>query len=264
MSSTTEQRRPQLEASGESKWAVITGGTKGLGLALSRRLALEGLSVVALFRDDRQAAAALTSWWTAHGLPGSVEQCDLTDERQVDEVFARIAAEGKRIGWLIHNAAPAFQPTAERRLTWSDFERQLDGLQAAVRSSRKVVPEMLRSGGGTLVFVLSSAILDRVPAGFAHYATAKAALLGYARSLAGEYGDRGLRVHCFAPGLMETAMTAAWPEPLRAWAFGERRENLVDPDVVAARICALVLGQDPPALEPVRIERESPPGESGR
>lgn len=218
--------------------AVITGGTKGLGRALTWAFARRGYRVLALYHADAPAAARLDAELAAAGWRARTQRHDVLDVRDDAPLWAAPEIrEGGRLV-LVHNAGAPFVPQPLHLLAWDDFERSLAvALRGAWACSRALLRPMLSRGDGCIVTVLSSAVHGLPPKGFAAYAAAKSALRSFTQSLAAEYGARGLKIFSVSPGFMQTPLTNEWP---RALQDAVRRTGEADPVAVAERIVDLV------------------------
>ncbi|GAA4884867.1 3-oxoacyl-ACP reductase FabG [Saccharopolyspora cebuensis] len=202
--------------------ALVTGGNRGIGLAIARELRAAGEEVAVTHRGSDVPS----------GLLGV--RCDVTDSEQVDAAFDRAEAELGPITSVVANAGI----TDDRLLLRMDeqrFTRVLDtNLTGAYRVAKRGVRTMLRRRRGRLIFV-SSVVGFRGEVGQANYAASKAGLLGMARSLARELGPRGITANVVAPGLIDTDMSAALPaERKRAVLDGIPLGRFGDPAEVAA------------------------------
>jgi len=216
---------------------LITGGTRGLGRALSLRAARAGMEVLALYRSDEEAARALLR--EAAGLPGTV-RCVRHDVTQPG--FPEPPEGGRLV--FIHAAAVPFRPAPLHLLKDEDFHDQWRvAVLGFLNGLRVVLRPMVRSGGGTVVAVLTSALAGAPPRGFGAYAAAKAALQEITGSVGTEYGPRGVRALCVSPGFMATDFSASWDERIRAAVCGSQVGGALAPDAVAEGIWRLV---DPP------------------
>lgn len=191
--------------------ALVTGGSRGLGLAIAEALARDGLEVVATYARDEAAAVAARRATAARGLALSFCRVDATVPRAVTALAGR--APGFDV--LVHAAG-----FTRDRLLLRTSDRDLDDLLAvhltgAFVASRAVLPRMLARRWGRIVYVVSpTALLGR--AGQANYGAAKAGLLGLCRALAREVGPSGVTVNCLSAGLVDTALTAGLPAEVRA------------------------------------------------
>jgi 3-oxoacyl-[acyl-carrier protein] reductase len=176
--------------------ALVTGGNRGIGLAIARELAAAGDAV----------AVASRSGEAPDGLFGV--KCDVTKPEDVDNAFAAVEAEHGPVEILVSNAGI----TRDRLLAMmreDDFHAVLDAnLAGAYRVARRAVKQMIRARAGRIVFV-SSVVAFLGQSGQANYAASKAGLVGMARSLARELGPRNITVNVVAPGFVDTDMTAA-------------------------------------------------------
>jgi 3-oxoacyl-[acyl-carrier protein] reductase len=197
--------------------ALVTGGTKGLGRAVSLELARRGRFVCALYRSDEDAAESLRQELAAQGLHGRADRCDITDPEALDRVLRaepRIAECGDLV--LVNNACAAFEPRPLRLIEWSDFQNQFEvAVKGSLTCAKALLPLMAKAKQGTIINVLSEAIAGDVPKGFGAYAVAKQALKGLTSALSAEYSGLGIRVFSVSPGFMETPLVASWSPHLR-------------------------------------------------
>jgi NAD(P)-dependent dehydrogenase (short-subunit alcohol dehydrogenase family)/acyl dehydratase len=218
--------------------AVVTGGTQGLGRALTLAFGTAGYEVLALYQRDTHAARLLEAELTAAGIVGRTVQHDVTHDD-----FPEVPT-GKQLV-LINNAAAYFEPKPLHLIAWEEMERSLVvALKGSFVACRALLRPMLKAGGGTIVNVLSSAV-HFTPKGFAAYIPAKLALQGLTRSLAAEYAQRGLRVFSVSPGFMDTRLTSGWSPQLRA--AMRAAAPMRTTETYADSILKLVLRNDLPA-----------------
>jgi 3-oxoacyl-[acyl-carrier protein] reductase len=189
--------------------ALVTGSSRGLGHAIARRLARDGLAVaVNGVGDDVQSAsrAIRDTGGVAEGFPA-----DVTDERQVAELVAAVAAALGPIAVLVLNATGP-QPDAELAdVAWADHLAQLDFfVKSPVLLGRAVIPGMRDSGFGRIIQI-DSEVAERPPPGRSAYATAKSAQIGLTRSWARELAPLGITVNAVAPGFIPVERHADVP-----------------------------------------------------
>ncbi len=187
---------------------VVTGGTRGLGLAITQRLAADGFRAVAVARqeNDRFAAAALAAQAVA---TGSIRfrAFDLQDLAAMPRFVASLTEEFGPCYGLVNNAglgtsgilATLADPAIERLL-------QLN-VAAPIMLTKYAVRAMMVAGGGGRIVNMSSIVAATGYSGLSVYAATKAALAGFTRSLAREVGPLGITVNCVAPGFVDTDMT---------------------------------------------------------
>jgi 3-oxoacyl-[acyl-carrier protein] reductase len=191
-----------------SRSVLVTGGNRGIGLAVARAFAAQGDKVAVTHRGSG----------APDGLFGV--RCDVTDSAAVDAAFTEVEAAHGPVEVLVANAGIT-DDTLLLRMTEQQFSRVLDAnLTGAYRVAKRAAGKMLRARGGRMVFV-SSVVALTGSAGQVNYAASKAGLIGLARSVARELGSRGITANVVAPGFVDTDMTAALPEQRRAEILGQ-------------------------------------------
>jgi 3-oxoacyl-[acyl-carrier protein] reductase len=174
---------------------LVTGGNRGIGLAIARAFAATG---------DRVAVTHRSSG-PPEGLFGV--QCDVTSAEQVDAAFTAVEAEQGPVEVLVANAGVT-DDTLLMRMGEESFQRVLDAnLTGAYRVAKRATAGMLKKRQGRMIFISSVVALMGAP-GQANYAASKAGLIGLARSIARELGSRNITANVIAPGFIETDMTA--------------------------------------------------------
>jgi 3-oxoacyl-[acyl-carrier protein] reductase len=191
--------------------ALVTGSSRGLGAAIARRLARDGLAVaVNGLRDDRQIHQVAASIRDGGGLAAAFP-ADVTDERQAGEL---VAAVGEVLGPIQVLVVNATGPQPEAPLSEVDWQDHLAQLSFFVRSpvllGRLVLPAMRADRFGRIIHV-DSEVADRPPPGRSAYATAKNAQIGLARSWARELAPFGVTVNAVAPGFVPVERHADLP-----------------------------------------------------
>jgi 3-oxoacyl-[acyl-carrier protein] reductase len=194
--------------------AIVTGGTRGIGLAICRRLARDGYDLVATYRGDEATAEA-----AAKALADSGRRVELlaADVSTADGAGAAVEAAMQRLGRLdvLVNNAGITRDTLMMRMGEDDWDAVLDtNLKGAFLCAKAAIRPMLRQRSGRIVNVTS--VVGLVGnAGQTNYAAAKAGLVGLTKSLAREVGSRGITVNAVAPGFIETRLTDALPAELK-------------------------------------------------
>ncbi|HZD06254.1 MAG TPA: 3-oxoacyl-[acyl-carrier-protein] reductase [Longimicrobiales bacterium] len=222
-------REPGRELEGQV--AVVTGGSRGIGLAIARALADGGARVAILARDGDRARAA------AGGLGGDGHggfSCDVADPRQVGESVAAVVSDLGEPDILVNNAGVT-RDNILVRLKDEDWNEVIDiNLKGAFNMTRAVARGMMKRRGGVILNITSVVGLTGNP-GQANYAASKAGLVGLTRSVARELASRNVRCNAIAPGYIATDMTAELTED-QTRALRERIPlgRLGDPEDVAA------------------------------
>lgn len=190
--------------------AIVTGGTRGIGRAISTRLARDGWDLLATFHSDNDAAAAAQEELRAFGGNVEILAADIsTPDGAGHTIETAMQAFGK-IDALVNNAGIT-RDTLIMRMSEDDWDTVLStNLKGAFLTSKAVIRPMLRQRSGRIVN-LTSVVGLVGNAGQANYAAAKAGLVGLTKSLAKEVGSRGITVNAVAPGFIETRLTDVLP-----------------------------------------------------
>jgi 3-oxoacyl-[acyl-carrier protein] reductase len=189
---------------------LVTGGNRGIGLAIATAFAEQGDQVAVTHRSG------------AEDLPGELlpVRCDVTDAAAVDAAFTEVEEKHGPVQVLVSNAGIT-DDTLLMRMSEDQFTRVVDAnLTAAYRVARRAARPMLRARSGRMIFV-SSVVGLTGSAGQVNYAASKAGLVGLARSVAREFGSRGITANVVAPGFVDTDMTRALPEGRRTEILGQ-------------------------------------------
>ena len=188
--------------------ALVTGGNRGIGLAIARGLRDAGHEVVVGSRSGEapEALAAVSM--------------DVTSTESVDAAVARVESDWGPVDVLVANAGIT-RDTLLVRLDDADLEEVIQAnLVGAIRCARRVARGMIKARQGRIILI-SSVVWALGSAGQVNYAAAKAGLVGAGRSLARELGARGITTNVIAPGFIDTDMTAALSEEQRATILGQ-------------------------------------------
>ncbi|ALG08924.1 3-oxoacyl-[acyl-carrier-protein] reductase [Kibdelosporangium phytohabitans] len=187
---------------------LVTGGNRGIGLAIASAFAEQGDKVAVTHRGSE----------TPPGLLGV--KCDVTDAEQVDAAFAEIEEKQGPVEILVSNAGIT-DDTLLLRMSEEQFTRVLDAnLTGAFRVAKRASRGMLRKRWGRLIFI-SSVVGLSGSAGQANYAASKAGLVGFSRSLARELGSRNITSNVITPGFVATEMTDVLPDDRKEQILGQ-------------------------------------------
>jgi 3-oxoacyl-[acyl-carrier protein] reductase len=200
---------PTIDLSGRT--ALVTGSTRGIGLAIAQALYQAGAKVAVVGRDSERAQSVAASL----GDRAAGVACDVADG---DQVAAAISAAEAALGpadILVNNAGLA-RDNILLRLSDQDWDAVLDAnLKGAFHTTRAVIKGMMKRRAGRIINI-SSVVGLTGNKGQANYAASKAGLIGFTKSVAKEYASRNILVNCVAPGFIETDMTASLPAEARA------------------------------------------------
>lgn len=236
-------RRPVTSAVLHNQLALITGATRGIGLALARALAREGFNLILTARDEkalRQVSRELTS----RKIRVLTHPCDVRDPHSVDALFRAIRGEFRRLDVLINNAGIAHPNLPIENLpfpTWKAvLETNLDGTFLVTQAALTLMKR-----GGTIVNNLSVAA-NRVFPGSAAYNTSKHGALGLTDTLREELRPRGIRVIALLPGATDTDIwNTLWPKA--------PRRKMMSPEAVAQIAVQAILLPDSATVETIEI-----------
>ncbi|MEM7096425.1 MAG: beta-ketoacyl-ACP reductase [Actinomycetota bacterium] len=191
----------------EARVAVVTGGSRGIGLAIARQLAEAGHQVAVTYNSSPPAAA--------EELGLLAVQCNVTDPESLDAAFATVEDQLGRIGILVANAGIT-KDNLVLRMTDDDFTQVIEtNLIGTYRACKRAIKGMMKGRWGRIILI-SSVVGLGGQAGQANYAASKAGLIGLGRSFAKEFASRGITVNIVAPGPIDTDMLAALNEDQHA------------------------------------------------
>ncbi|MFF9127447.1 SDR family NAD(P)-dependent oxidoreductase [Streptomyces sp. NPDC014889] len=195
---------------------VVTGGGRGIGAAICRRLAADGHDVVVGYVDDTAAAEAVADEVLEAGARGVTVRMDTSVEADVERLFAMAEERLGPVTGLVNNAGVSGPLGRLADTDTADLRRVVDvNLLGTLLCSRRAAQLMAPRKHGAIVNVSSAAATLGSPGEFVHYAATKAAVDAFTLGLAKELGPDGIRVNAVAPGLIDTQMHAAMGDPER-------------------------------------------------
>ncbi|WP_449277303.1 3-oxoacyl-ACP reductase FabG [Leucobacter sp. GX24907] len=182
-----------------SRTVLVTGGNRGIGFAIAERMIADGHRVAVTARSGAGPAGALTV------------HAEMSDSASIDAAFSEIEEKLGAVEVVIANAGIT-RDTLLLRMSEEDFSEVIDtNLTGTFRVVKRAAKGLLKGRFGRVILLSSVVALYGSP-GQINYASSKAALVGFARSLTRELGGRGITANVIAPGFIETDMTAALPE----------------------------------------------------
>jgi 3-oxoacyl-[acyl-carrier protein] reductase len=201
-------------ASLNGKVALVTGGARGIGAAISRELTRAGAKVAVNYRSGADAAQAV-----ADEIGGVALQADVGDPDAATALVDRVESELGELDILVNNAGLT-RDTLIARMSDEDWDEVLNtNLRGTFNTCRAVSRRMMRRRTGSIVNLTSVVGLHGNP-GQVNYAASKAGIIGLTKALARELGSRGVRVNAVAPGYIDTELTNVLPEELREVILG--------------------------------------------
>ena len=190
-----------------NRTAIVTGGAGGIGAAVCRRLARDGMNVVIAFRTSEKKAVSVAEEIKSSGGNAIAIKADVSVTDEVKKLFSHAYEAYGSIDVLVCNAGIAAQAVLND-VSDGDYDRLMSvNMGGVFRCCREAVPYMLKSHSGSIINISSmwgicGASCETV------YSASKAAVIGFTKALAKELGPSGIRVNCIAPGVIDTEMNS--------------------------------------------------------
>jgi 3-oxoacyl-[acyl-carrier protein] reductase len=209
----------------------VTGGSRGIGAAISRELARGGAKVAVNYRAGQEAAQAVAS-----ETGGLAVQADVSSQKEAARLVEEVESQLGDVDLLVNNAGVT-RDTLIARMSDEDWEIVVDtNLRGTFNTCRAVARKMLRQRAGSIVNLSSVVGLHGNP-GQANYAASKAGIIGLTKALARELGSRGVRVNAIAPGYISTELTDVLNDEQRGLILGNTPlGRLGEPEDVAVAV----------------------------
>ncbi|NNU16940.1 acetoacetyl-CoA reductase [Parvularcula sp. ZS-1/3] len=217
-----------------SKLAIVTGGTRGIGYAISKRLKEDGMAVAAIYGGNAEAAKKC-----ADEIGVATYQCDVSDAKACEEVIGQIESDHGGVSVLVNNAGIT-RDGAFHKMTAEQWGQVIStNLDSAFNMTRPVINGMRDRSFGRIINI-SSINGQKGQFGQTNYSAAKAGLIGFTRALAQECARKGITVNAIAPGYIETEMVGAMKqEVLDSIVAGIPVGRLGQPEEIAAAVSFL-------------------------
>jgi acetoacetyl-CoA reductase len=195
----------------DGRVAIVTGGTRGIGAAITEALASEGAQVAAGYSRNRETAERFEQEMKGRGLEVSIHQGNIGVPEDCKRVVSEVLGLRDHVDILVNNAGVTVDKTM-RRMTIEDWHAVLRvNLSGAFYMTKALLDHLLERGYGRIVNI-SSVIGETGSIGQANYAASKSGLFGLTKSLALETARKGITVNCVTPGFIDTEMVAAVPK----------------------------------------------------
>jgi 3-oxoacyl-[acyl-carrier protein] reductase len=199
---------------GAARIALVTGATRGIGKAIALALARDGVTVIGT-ATTADGAAKIAAYLQEGGHAGTGMTVDVTDGAAVDALLAAVEAQFGTITILVNNAGVTRDNLLVRMKEDEWDAIMATNLKPAYRLAKAVLRGMMKAREGRIIQI-GSVVGSSGNGGQTNYAAAKAALIGFSKSLAQEVGSRNITVNCVSPGFIDTDMTRALPDAQRA------------------------------------------------
>jgi len=197
----------------DGQLALVTGATRGIGRAIALALGAAGATVIGTATTD-EGAAKIADYLKDDGNAGTGIRLDVADGPDVETALADIDARFGAITILVNNAGITRDNLLLRMKDEEWDAIMATNLKPAFRLAKGVLRGMMKARHGRIIQI-GSVVGASGNAGQANYAAAKAALVGFTKSLAQEVGSRNITINCVAPGFIDTDMTRALPDAQR-------------------------------------------------
>lgn len=198
----------------ENKVALITGGSRGIGAAMVKKLAEQGANIAFTFRSAMEQADKTIEEAKVHGTTIKAYQSDASSLEQTNQVVAEVMKEFGKIDVLINNAGVTRDNLLMRMSedNWDDVMN--NNLKSVFNFTKAIMRPMLKARGGSIINV-SSIVGLKGNSGQSNYAASKAGVIGFTKSIAQEVGSRNIRCNAIAPGFIATDMTDALDDKIK-------------------------------------------------
>ncbi|MED3807191.1 acetoacetyl-CoA reductase [Priestia megaterium] len=199
----------------QGKVAIVTGGSKGIGAAITRELASNGVKVAVNYNSSKESAEAIVKEIKDNGGEAIAVQADVSYVDQAKHLIEETKAAFGQLDILVNNAGIT-RDRSFKKLGEEDWKKVIDvNLHSVYNTTLAALTHLLESEGGRVINI-SSIIGQAGGFGQTNYSAAKAGMLGFTKSLALELAKSGVTVNAICPGFIETEMVMAMPEEVRA------------------------------------------------
>ncbi len=195
--------------------ALVTGGSRGIGRVIADKLAEAGFDIAICYSGNENAAEETVKLCEEHGVNAIAIKCDVSNETEVAEMFAAVKEKFGPVDVLVNNAGVT-KDGLLIRMSEADFDKVIDiNLKGTFLCTKAAIKDMMKNRHGSIINITSIVGVNG-NAGQTNYAASKAGIIGFTKSVAREYGGKGIIVNAIAPGFIQTAMTDELPENVKA------------------------------------------------
>ena len=195
--------------------ALVTGGSRGIGRVIADKLAEAGFDIAICYSGNENAAEETVKLCEEHGVNAIAIKCDVSNETEVAEMFAAVKEKFGPVDVLVNNAGVT-KDGLLIRMSEADFDKVIDiNLKGTFLCTKAAIKDMMKNRHGSIINITSIVGVNG-NAGQTNYAASKAGIIGFTKSVAREYGGKGIIVNAIAPGFIQTAMTDELPENVKS------------------------------------------------
>ena len=194
--------------------ALVTGGSRGIGRVISEKLARQGYNIAICYSGNESAAQETISECKKFGVQAMFIKADVSNETDVKNMFDEVKDLMGPVEVLVNNAGIT-KDGLLLRMSEEDYDAVVDtNLKGTFLCTKAAIKDMMKARRGKIVNITSIVGVNG-NAGQANYAASKAGIIGFTKSVAREYGSKGITVNAVAPGFIQTAMTDNLPENVK-------------------------------------------------
>lgn len=197
------------------KVALVIGGTGGIGQEVCRQLAADGFHVFIHYYSNKSLADSLRQEILAKGQKATVSQADATNADDLNALKKAITRNFQALNVLVNCSSIKIPRIPFRELSWSDFASQIEFHLKSAFESSKLMADLLENSRHGRIINIGTLAVDKPNENWAHYITAKAALVGMTKAMAFELGPKKITVNLVSPGLTDTELTSDIPEKVK-------------------------------------------------
>lgn len=236
------QPKEIVEEKSSLRVAVVTGGSGGIGKAISLRLAKDGFSIVIAYRGRVDRANAVIAEILSNKGKAIAVCADISTKEGVELLYKSAAKEFGGVSVLVNNASSAINPRPFELMDWEDVQNQLNTqLKGSFLLCQSCAPGMIERGWGRIVNITSQVVEGEPTPSWTSYAIAKASLAKFSSYLAADLGSNGITVNCVSPGMSETGLIGSISEKVQLMIARQTpTRRLTKPEDVAAAVAYLV------------------------
>ncbi|MHB9074518.1 MAG: SDR family oxidoreductase [Desulfobaccales bacterium] len=208
-----EVKRKQVFKENHKGAIIVTGGSRGIGAAIAIDLALNGFPVVVNYINNASKANDVVNKIKANNGKAIAYRADVTDNSALISMVDFTVNKFNSIFGAVNNATPPLVNLAFSQMSWADIQNQTDvQIKGAFQLCKSIMPYLLAAQKGVIVNIASIYADNVPPINMMPYVIAKSALVAFSRSLAVEYGSKGININCVSPGMTQTELIANVPE----------------------------------------------------